>query len=132
MSGETEKDISGWTVDTLHSHMDTQLRDLRTNLDERFAAQQDMVKTALGANERRFESVNEFRAQQKDIIGTFVTRAEYAAAHKSLTEKIDALNSRVENASGGQAATHRVIGWGFAGFGLLMTVVVFAANYIFN
>ena len=132
MSGETEDSVSGWTVDTLHTHMTQQLRDFKMLLDERYVATEKAINKADVASEKRFESVNEFRNQQKDIIGTFVTRAEYVASHKALVEKIDALNNRVENSSGGQAATYRLIGWGFAAFGAFMTVVVFVANYIFG
>ena len=63
MSGETEDHVSGWTTDTLHVHMQRQVDDLRTLLDERYAtqvkavdaaflAQQTAMQTALTAAER--------------------------------------------------------------------------------
>lgn len=130
MSGETEREVSGWTVDTLHIHIDTQFADLRRNLDERFQAQQEMVKTALASSDKRFESVNEFRSQQKDIIAGFVTRAEYLAAHKSLSDKVDGLSTRVDNSSGSSTQTYRLIGIGFAALTIVLTVVVFVANFL--
>ncbi len=63
--------------------------ELRT--EQRFAAQEKALILALAslkeafdkferAQEKRFESVNEFRGQLKDQAGTFVTRAELWAA----------------------------------------------------
>ena len=75
-----------------------------------------------GSNERRFESVNEFRSQQRDIIAGFLTRAEYQAAHQSLVEKIDDLSARMDRQTGGNSATYRFIGWGFAAFGVFCFV----------
>ena len=130
MSGETERDVSGWTVDTLHVHIDTQFRDLVRHLDERFESQQAMVKTALDASDKRFESVNEFRAMVNDQQRQFVLRAEYATAHKSLEDKVDALQSRVENQAGVTKQTYRFIGFGFAALAIIVTFVSFLANYL--
>lgn len=112
MSGETEDAVSGWTVDTLRVATSQQLTDLRTLLDERYAtqtkaldaaflAQQKAVQAALQAaetatakadiaNEKRFESVNEFRAQLADVIATLISRAESVAITGAISEKLDA------------------------------------------
>lgn len=108
-----------------------------------FEASDRAISKAEAAAEKRFESVNEFRAQLNDQQRTFLTRTEYGGRHEALSEKVDInaarvsdlelrVTSRLESGAGGQAATYRLIGWGFAGFGLMMTVVVFVANYIFN
>src|SRR5688572_11517487 len=98
MSGETEKEISGWTTDTLHAHLQREMDDMRRMLDERyatqtkaldaaFAAADKAVQTALlsaekavakteTAAERRFEAVNEFRGQLSDQAATFLPRIE--------------------------------------------------------
>ena len=39
----------------------------------------------------KFESVNEFRNQQKDIIAGFLPRAEYDGAHKAVVDRVDQL-----------------------------------------
>jgi hypothetical protein len=129
MSGETEREVSGWTVDTLHIHIDQQLHDLRDHLDERFESQQDMVRTALVQNDKRFESVNEFRAQLNDQVRTFLTRVEYQTAHSALSEKVDTLQARVDDATGMQRATVRMIGFGLTVTTIMLSVVIFAANY---
>lgn len=56
---------------------------------ERFDAQEKAVLKAEGANEKRFESVNEFRAQLSDEQSTFLTRSEYETKHSALIEKIE-------------------------------------------
>ncbi len=117
MSGETQKSVSGWTVDTLATHIrDIHIeRDARA--DARFAAQEKALDTALMAlekasnasfhaaeaattkaelaAERRFASVNEFRGQLTDQAATFVTRAESEAKHKSTADRIDTLSTSI-------------------------------------
>ncbi len=69
-------------------------------LDAAFVAAEKAVATALEsqnvavakaeeAAERRFESVNEFRAQLSDQASTFLTRGEYTVAHNALVDKLD-------------------------------------------
>jgi len=161
VSGETEKEVSGWTVDTLHAHLEQQLTDLRKQLDERHTAQNSAVQAALSsaekavgkaetAAERRFESVNEFRAQLSDQATRFVTRveaetahnaildrlaeqakvvnntvprAEWNAGHERLIEQVKEIANRltgIEGRSRGLAA-----GWGYlvAGVGLVATII---------
>jgi hypothetical protein len=111
MSGETEQAVSGWTVDTLHAHIQRQLDDMRRMLDERAIAADRAVAAALdaaekavakaeSAAERRFESVNEFRAQLTDQTATFIPRKEYDVAHQSLIDRLGELQSRVDRAEG--------------------------------
>jgi hypothetical protein len=79
---------------------------LREYVDIRFAAQESAVQAALAsaekavvkaesAAERRFDSVNEFRATLADQARLLMPRAEAESAMKSLTEKLDALQMRV-------------------------------------
>jgi len=130
MGGETEDKVSGWTVDTLHVHLDQKFRDLNTKLDERHRSQQEMVRTALDASDKRFESVNEFREQQKDIIASFVTRVEYTTAMKALGDKVDTLSSRVDSSAGGQASVYRLVGWGLTAAVIIIAIVSVLANVL--
>ncbi len=77
-------------------------RDLRYS--QRFAAQEVAMAAALAAAEkattkaevaaeRRFEAVNEFRAQQGDLIAGFLTRTEYEAKHEALLDKVAVLEN---------------------------------------
>ena len=67
MSGETEQQVSGWTVDTLHQYLDIRFADSRRMLDERYAtqtkaldaafiAQQTAMRTALEAAEKAVQT----------------------------------------------------------------------------
>lgn len=58
---------TGWTTETLKEHVDA-----------RFEAMERAVTTADTANEKRLDSVNEFRATLADQQKTFITRAEAA------------------------------------------------------
>ncbi len=86
------------------------LKELLEERDERYkqraSSQDDAVKSALetsekaigkaeGATERRFEGVNEFRQTLADQAATLMPRAEYTVQHKSLEDKIIALDVRV-------------------------------------
>jgi hypothetical protein len=55
------------------------------------AAAEKAVGVANTANEKRLDAVNEFRAQQGDLIRSFLTRTEYQAAHSALVEKVEGL-----------------------------------------
>lgn len=54
-----------WTIPALKEHFDT-----------RFEAMQEAVKVADAANEKRLDSVNEFRASLSDQQATFVTKEQ--------------------------------------------------------
>jgi hypothetical protein len=140
VSGETEHNVSGWTVDTNHSHFENIMterdklnaererhwtdkfieKDLRDQ--QRFDAQQKALtdalqsaekavtaaltaaNTAVGkaetANEKRLDSVNEFRQTLVDQAATFMPRLESEAKVEAITEKIAELAKRVDmNAS---------------------------------
>jgi len=47
------------------------------------------------ASNKRFESVNEFRAQLADQAATLLSRTEYSSLHKALEDKVGALADRV-------------------------------------
>ena len=47
------------------------------------------ILKAEAAADKRFESVNEFRAALSDQSNTFMTRTEYHTQHASLAEKVD-------------------------------------------
>jgi hypothetical protein len=125
VSGETERAPSGWTVDTLHTHMQRQHDDLTRALDERYATQTKAVDAAFvaadkavqaalsaaekavvkaeGAAEKRFESVNEFRQTLADQATAFPTRAEVDAKYATLGARMAALEKLTERAQGRDA-----------------------------
>jgi hypothetical protein len=145
MSGETEKDESGWTTDTLNYYLSGRIDDLRVLLDERYQTQQKAMETALTAAdkavqaalaaqekaitkaetaaEKRFESVNEFRATLADQQSQLLTRGEYDAQHDALVDKVNGLADRL-NRSEGQSAGVRLTG------GVLVATITAAAAIV--
>lgn len=59
------------------------------------AAQKEAVAKAETANEKRFESVNEFRGQLNDQAAQFLPRAEFDTAHNALIDKVESGQSRI-------------------------------------
>ena len=127
MSGETGSSKSGWTVDTLHVHMQRQLDAMERLLDQRYAmqttaldaalaAQQRATTTALAANDKKLDSMNEVREQLARQAATMMTRAESIARHDAAAEKIDDLGTRLDKMDGRGAGLS-------AGWGILVAVV---------
>lgn len=87
---------SDWTIDTLREYFQRQFEDSRRMLDERYATQTKALDAAFVATERRFEGVNEFRAQLADQAQNFMTRQEAGVRLDALSEKLDAETSRTQ------------------------------------
>lgn len=120
MSGETEADVSGWTVDTLHRHVEVEIARAREQAETRIAAvekaaeiaqheadkrltaamdaAEKAVLKAESASEKRFDSVNEFRAQLADQTARFMPRSEVAALIESLGDKLSSHEGRTREA----------------------------------
>jgi len=108
MSGETEQQVSGWTVDTLRSHLLAKFDEKDLRDEQRFQAQQDAIQQALDAaekavakaetaTEKRFDSVNEFREQLSDQAVTFMPRKEAQVLIDAQNEKVGSLETRITN-----------------------------------
>ena len=65
-------------------------------IDAALLAADRAVSKSEVATEKRFESVNEFRAQLSDQVATFISRSEYALSHTALSEKMEAITQRQE------------------------------------
>jgi predicted mannosyl-3-phosphoglycerate phosphatase (HAD superfamily) len=76
VSGETEANISGWTVDTLHSHVLAMLREKDLRDAQRFEARQLALRDALVGQEKAVNAALQ-AAQQA------VQKAETAAKSDS-------------------------------------------------
>jgi predicted transcriptional regulator len=113
MSGETEQQVSGWTVDTLNEHLqriideklaaqDVLITERDRRYEQRFEAQEKAIQKAETATEKRFESVNEFRSVLSDQTRSFLPREEYNRAHTDLASRLDeatkSTNEKLEQA----------------------------------
>jgi hypothetical protein len=152
MPGETEDKPSGWTVDTLHAHLDQQFRDLEKMLDERFRSQQEMVSTALKSAEKavakaetaadkRFDAMNEFRAQLGDQATTFASRTEVEVKIESIVERLEAeakrtnerlaeINKRLDLTQGKATGLNAGLLYLFSGVAAIGTIVSLLVIFI--
>lgn len=121
MGSEDQKFTNGWTLKTIFAHFAKVITDLRNYLDQRFSDNDKAVQTALVAQEKavtaalqaskeavlkaeiatekRFDSVNEFRAQLADQSATLMPRSEFQVQHAALNDKIDTLIKSTETKS---------------------------------
>ncbi len=127
MSGETEKDISGWTTDTLKAHLDSIIAQNDRRYTERFNAQES-------ANKYAQEKANEFRGMLDDVGKKQMPRAEaetlirstadrWNAQLSSVNEKVDALQARMDRNDGRSGGINA--GWLIlvAAVGLIATII---------
>lgn len=73
MSGETEKQVSGWTVDTLKEHLEAQI-----------VAEHTAITLAREELERRLDGLNELRSEVTKDREQFVKNDVYIPAHEAL------------------------------------------------
>ncbi len=122
MSGETEQNVSGWTVDTLFKWVvDTMA--LRAKLsDQRFTAMESMIKSEMmsakeavvkaeNAANDRFKSLNELRGAMSDQSTRFMPRETMEALITGLTSRLDLIKERQDRMEGRGSGLHQ--GWGY-------------------
>jgi predicted mannosyl-3-phosphoglycerate phosphatase (HAD superfamily) len=130
-------------IDSLVTLLDERYLTQTRAIDAAFAAQQASVIAGFAAAEntaqagltsareasdkaekaydKRFESVNEFRAQLSDQTATLISRAEYSVQHSALDDKVNAiadrvvqldlrLTSRLDLAAGGDTQSRQAAG----------------------
>jgi hypothetical protein len=102
--------------------------------EERFLAQEEAMKTALTsakeavtkaeiANEKRFDSVNEFRETLRDQTSTFMPRSEVQLGIDTVTEKINSINAKLERMDGKGIGINQLLGYLFASAALIVTIL---------
>lgn len=91
MSGETERNVSGWTTDTLHAHVEAQLRDMRDLMDERLVASQRAIEVAFAAQQAAMSAA--LTAADKAVQAALLSAKEAVGKAEVATEKrIEGLN----------------------------------------
>lgn len=125
MSGETEKQVSGWTVDTLKELVDVlgtalreELRAQKELLQAENASTAEAVVVARSELERRLEGLNELRKEVTKDREQFVKTDVYGPAHEALrvqrvadNEKAIQLASQVSNNTVEIAAMKSSLTW---------------------
>lgn len=131
MSGETEKQVSGWTVDTLKEYFEQRIQDQDKAVQAALIAAKEAVIKAETASEKRFESVNEFRGQLADQTATLMPRAEVNTKFDAFNDKLTGLTDRINTSQGVKQGSELTIGkiyGAIAAFAAIITIVVIIAN----
>jgi len=92
--------MSGWTEETLFAYFQTLVNERDRRYEQRFTAQEQALdksakaialasEKAEVAIERRFESVNEFRAQLADQTVNFMHIDVYEVQHRELVSRVE-------------------------------------------
>lgn len=134
MSGETEKQVSGWTTDTSREDILKTVSDLEKYVERRFTDQDRAVQAALQSSkeavdksemsyDKRFEAANEVKATFSGDLAKKLDRTEYESNHRALEDKIDALTDRMNRNDGKGAGI--AAGWGYlaGAIGLVATII---------
>lgn len=129
MSGETEKEQSGWTVDTLNYFLGAEMRAIRREnealerrleerfdtqtvaVDKAFLAAQQATQAALAAAEKavtkaelasdkRFDAANGFREQLNTQAARLVGKDQFDAVQQRLDDRVRELSARLDTAEG--------------------------------
>lgn len=145
MSGETEREVSGWTVDTLRSHLSTIINERDRRYGERFDAQENAVAAALQAAkeavnkaetaaEKRFDAVNEFRGQLADQAATFMPRevaeTQMAGIRRSTEANTERLNIAFGSSTQMDRSKDNSTRWILAAIGFALVAVQIAIAII--
>lgn len=123
MSGETARQESGWSVDTLKEYIEALRSDDQKAVQAALQAAKEAVIKAETATEKRFESVNEFRAQLADQSNTLMPRAEYTVQHKALEDRVSDLTDRINKTEGKSSGVNSSWGYLIGAVGLATAVI---------
>ncbi len=95
----------------------------RETLVAMYKSQQDAIAKADMANEKRFQAVNEFRAQLGDQARTFMPRAEVEVMLKAFDSRLDKIEGQQTERAGLKTGTKE--GWLYAVgvIGLIATIL---------
>jgi hypothetical protein len=121
----------------LEKLMNAKFEGVRTSMDAQaekvalaLAASDKAVTKAEIATEKRFESVNEFRAQLQDQTRTFVAREEANVLFKAMQDKLDLIQDQMKSGQIWQGNITGRLAVGGIALTVVMAFVVFLANYL--
>jgi len=81
---------------TLREYLEALIRNLEKSFLAHYEAQEKALITALAANEKRLDSMNEFRETLRDQNKTFATFSEQKSFEKSVNEKFETMNESIK------------------------------------
>jgi hypothetical protein len=84
------------------------------------------------ATEKRFHSVNAFREQLADQASRFIPREVVDAQTLEFRNQIGALTARIDQTSGATSASSRMTTMVISAVGVVLAIIIFLANYVFD
>lgn len=114
-------------IDALRDNFQGQIIATKEQLAAAMASAEKAVQKAEAATEKRFDSVNEFRAQLSDQAQRFLPRTEADAVNRASSEKIDALQSRMDRLEGrgsGFASSWAILIAAIAAVGVIISIAL--------
>jgi len=124
MSGETERNVSGWTIDTLKEHFEALLAEKdKALIAALVAVKEENRKTEVGA-EKRFDLLNELR-------DGVATKEQLEALEKIVNELKDRLNTSQGSLQGSQLTKGNLYATVIA-MGAALGIIVLLANHVFK
>jgi len=103
--------------------LDQQIKSVHREIDIETAATKTAIQKAEMATEKRFESVNEFRAQMADQSALFISRREVEATIGGISEKVSAITDRINRSEGKGSGMSQIIAWIFGSVGLVVGLI---------
>lgn len=132
---ETNHEVATQAIDLLRDTIQHQLDEMDRRLMAAVEGGKDAARFALEsadkatakaetATEKRFDSVNEFRAQLKDQSATFIPRIEVEQRLTDIMSRLESLRTRDAQRTAHSAGSTALYGWLIGGIGALATILV--------
>src|ERR1700677_2198654 len=77
-----------WDINSLKEYVDQRLVDKDALYTNRFVSQEEAVKTAVAAQDKRLEGMNEIKAMAAQQALTYLPISTYNAEHKSVEDRL--------------------------------------------
>jgi len=100
MMSEDNHNPDGWTFSTLYTHVMEISKAAKEGVSAAMAASEKAVLKAETANEKRFDSVNEFRQAMRDQQDTFANKSETNMRLDDFGKRLDRIGSAIELSTG--------------------------------
>jgi len=113
------------TMVSLRDHFEAMLTSMEKKTDLRFEQLDKAITKAETAMDKRFDSVNEFRAQLSDQQRTFIPRMEWESGHKNVCDKVDELKVRFDKIEAMKQGGNVVWAYILAGISIIIAIVSF-------
>jgi len=82
---------------SLREYLENRIDNLEKTLLERYSTQEKTTANVLSANEKRLDSMNEFRETLRDQNRTFITRTDHESLIASFQKDIDRIDDDIES-----------------------------------